>query len=273
MLSFRVILRTMKQNKNLGQSGFSHIVAIIVILLVATIGFAGWRVMSKTQQKSTNQSSQKSPSVSKKSTESEPDISLQNLGLASLDKVNITTNATREFTSNGLKGFYIFGDSLSGGRTNPNFEYSSLKDGTKVISAIDGIVAFIREQPDSKDFEVFIQPKENSMWTIGYDHIVNLAVKKGAPIKAGDVIGDPALQNNGLTRFEIQINKDEGGITTHYCPTVLLATSAKDKAIGELTNMQNSWEKITGLELYDLTAQNPVGCTKKTMTSAEAEGR
>lgn len=262
----------MKENKKFDQYGFSHIVVLIIIFVVTAIGIAGWRVMSKPKDKSSNQVSSTKQTESKKTSSSEPDISLQNLGLASLDSVNITTNATREFTSNGLKGFYIFGNKLSGGRTNPNFEYSSLKDGTKVISAIDGIVAFIKEQADSKDSEIFIQPKENSKWTIGYDHIVNVAVKKGASIKAGDVIGEPALQNNGLTRFEIQINKDEGGITTHYCPTVLLATSVKDKVISELTNMQNSWEKTTGLELYNLDSQDPIGCTKKTMTSSEAEG-
>ena len=203
----------------------------------------------------------------------EPDIILQNLGLASFDSVDITKNATREYSDKGLKGFYVFGDKLSGGRTNPNFEYASLKSNTKVISAIDGIVAFIKEQSDSKDSEVFIQPKEGSAWTVGYDHISNLVVKKGAAIKAGDVIGEPAVQNNGLLRFEIQINKDENNTTIHYCPTTLLAANLKSKWVNELIAMQNNWNSTTGLSLYNISSQDPIGCLKKTMTPSEAEGQ
>ena len=248
------------------QHGFSHILVVVVVVLLAVVGFAGWRVMGSSPDQTNNQQN------SQKTSEKESDIALQNLGLASFDGIDVTTNATREFSSNGLKGFYVFGDKLSGGRQNPNFEYASLKSGTKVVSAIDGIVGFIKEQTDSKDFEVFIQPKENSAWTVGYDHITNVSVKKGASIKAGDVIGEPAVQNNGLLRFEIQINKDESGQTTHYCPSTLLAASVKDKWLAELTTMQNKWESTTGLELYDLSAQTPVGCIKKTLTAKEAEG-
>ncbi len=81
------------------------------------------------------------------------------------------------------------------------------------------------------------------------------------------------MQNNGLLRFEIQINKDENGATTHYCPTTLLATGVKEKWLADLTAMQNKWESTTGLELYDLAAQDPVGCTAKTLTPQQAEGR
>lgn len=175
----------------------------------------------------------------------------------------------------GLKGFYVFGEKLGGKtdtRLNPNFEYASLKSGSKVISAIDGIVAFIKEQAESKDSEVFIQPKEGSAWTIGYDHISNVVVKKGAAIKAGDTIGEPAIQNNGLFRFEIQINKDENSSTVHYCPSTLLAASVADKWLADLMAMQDKWESTTGLELYDVSSQTPTGCLKKTMTPSQAEG-
>lgn len=248
------------------QNGLGHVIVLLVAVIVVVVGFVGWRVMSSSDEDSSEQT------TSDKNETDEPDISLQNIGLASLDSVLVSTNATREFKDKGLKGFYVFGDSLSGGRLNPNFEFSSLKDGTKVVSAIDGMVAFIKEQTEANDFEVFIQPKEGSMWTLGYDHIVNVAVQKDDSIKAGDVIGEPAMQNNGLTRFEIQINKDEEGKTTHYCPSVLLAESVKDKVLSALTAMQDDWEATTGLELYSLASQDPVGCLKKTMTTSEAEG-
>ncbi len=250
------------------QSGIAHLVAIMVIVVLGIVGLVGWQVLSKD-----NSSKVSSPSSANPSEESESDIALQNVGLESIGDVAINQYAVREYASQGLKGFYVFGDKLSGGRSNPNFEFSSLEEGTKVVSAIDGIVAHITEQTETKDSEVFIQPKDGSVWTIGYDHIVNLAVKKGDTVKAGDVIGEPAVQNNGLTRFEIQINKDEDGQTTHYCPSTLLATSVKEKLLAELGAMQTEWETETGLELYDLTTQDPVGCIKKTMTPSDAEGR
>lgn len=248
------------------QQGLGHVILILMIAVVAVIiGLVGWRVMQKNDtETSVNQSTM---------TEAEEDISLQNLGLASFDSIDITTNAVREYASNGLKGFYVFGDSLPGGRLNPNFEYASLKPGTKVISAIDGVVGFIKVQQDSGDSEVFIQPKEGSAWTIGYDHLTNVTVKQGQSVKAGEVLGEPAVQNNGLLRFEIQINKDQDGATTHYCPSILLNSSVKENWLAQLSSMQDSWESVTGLELYDTSAQNPIGCLKQTMTPQEAEGR
>ena len=264
-IRLQFIFRHMTKNKN--QQGFSHILVLIFVVVLVAVGLVGWRVMGSKDKASNDAVSQQ------QSSSEESDIELQNLGLASLDSVLISSDATREYKSNGLKGFYVFGDKLSEGRINPNFEFASLKPGTKVVSAIDGVVAFIKEQTDSNDNEVFIQPKDGSIWTVGYDHLVNLAVKKGAAIKAGDVIGEPATQNNGMLRFEIQINKDKENETTHHCPSTLLAAGIKDKILGDLAKMQNDWESETGLELYDVSAQGPTGCLQKTMTPAQAEGR
>ncbi len=250
------------------QSGFSIIEIFVVLFVLGLVGFIGYTFMSQNNK----QISASKPAAQTKKT----DISLQNLGLESIDSVLVDSNALREYDSKGLKGFYVFGDKLGGKsdtRINPNFEFASLKVGTKVVSAIDGIVAFTKEQPESGDTEVFIQPKEGSIWTIGYDHIANVAVKKGDEIKAGDVIGEPAAQGNGALRFEIQINKDENGTTTHVCPSSLLDERVKGEVLHELFHMMESWESTTGLELYDTTLQNPIGCLKKTMSIDEAEGR
>jgi Peptidase family M23 len=202
----------------------------------------------------------------------EPVPQLQNLGLISLDDVQLDQNALRDFAIHKLKGFYIFGDALSGGRNNPNFEYASLKESTRVVASIDGVVAFIRAQPETNDFEVFLQPKEGSAWTVGYDHLVNLTVTRGDQVKAGAVLGQPARQNNGLLRFEMQINQDVGTVTTHFCPSFLLAPAVKPQLLAELATLQNSWETFSNLDLYDVAKQNPVGCTKPTMSVKEAEG-
>jgi len=258
----------------MNQKGFSFVEVSIVVAVVAILGLVGWRLFIQSSSSDPTQTQENSSSSNTADGNSdEADIALQNIGLQSIEDVDVTTQAVREYGSNGLKGFYVFGDKLSGGRLNPNFEYASLRSGTKVVSAIDGVVGFIKQQSDSNDFEVFIQPKDGSMWTIGYDHITNVTVKKGDTVRSGDVIGEPAVQNNGLLRFELQINKDENGVTTHYCPSALLASSVRDKYLNELATMQNKWEEKTALDLYDISTQSPIGCLKETLSVAEAEGR
>lgn len=246
------------------ESGFSHIVLVVVIVVLAVVGLVGWRVIAA------NSKDKASPASSQNS---EADIVLHNVGLANFDGIDYTTQATSEYNSKGLKGFYVFGDKLSGGRLNPNFEYASLKAGTQVVSAIDGVVTFIKDQTESGDSEVIVQPKEGSVWSIGYDHLTNLSVKRGDAVTIGQPLGQPAVQNNGLLRFEFQVNKGDGNNTMHYCPTTLLAPDVKVQTLAGLTSMQEQWESTTGLDLYNIAAQNPVGCLFTTLTPAQAEGR
>lgn len=253
--------------KKLDQKGFGAVELVIILLVVGVLGFVGWKVVGTNDKKA-----ESNQGVSRQEANAEANIELQNFGLMSLDSVDVSSQALRDFQSQGLKGFYVFGDKLSGGRTNPNFEFASLKEGTKVVAAIDGIVGFVKQQSETGDYEVFLQPKENSAWTIGYDHLTNVSVKQGDTVKAGDVLGEPAMQNNGLTRFEIQMNKDENGSTTHHCPSTLLAASVKDKLLANLVTMQQNWESTSGFELYNIAAQNPAGCIMKTLTPAQAEG-
>jgi murein DD-endopeptidase MepM/ murein hydrolase activator NlpD len=250
----------------------------LVVVVLGSVVLIGLRVRNQAEsQKSKNNNiesaSEAQPTQVTSDTKS---LELKNLGIDVAQDVDFNKYATAEFTSLGMKGFYLFGDKL-GGKTqtqlNPNFEFSSVKKDTLVVAAIDGIVAFIKEQPDSGDKEVFLQPVENSPWVVGYDHLSDVSVTKGQAIKAGDTLGKPTIQGNGLYRFEIQINKEEDGETTFYCPTSLLASEVRDKIVEQLSTMQDTWESTTGLELYDSTAQKPVGCLLETMNVAQSEGR
>lgn len=266
------------QSRN--QQGIGHVIIIVSIVVIGLIGLVGWRVMSKQTSSSknapTNSNQQTADTASSEQTPTEPDnLVLFNVGVE-LANIDYSPNAVREFASRGMKGFYNFGEKLGGKedtRLNPNFEFSSLKKDAPVVSAITGRVVNIKEQPDSKDFEVFLQPVENSIWTVGYDHISDVAVTVGQTVTPGTALGVSTVQGNGQYRFEFQINKDENGQTTHVCPTTLLDSSVKDSIIAGLADMQNTWESTTGLELYDLTKQNPVGCVAETLTPAQAEGR
>lgn len=240
------------------QYGFGLVGIIVIILAVGVLGFIGFRVF--TAQK-TDTSDQAQQSVS-------DNLFLKNFGLKSLDSVLVSNDALREYSSQGLKGFYVFGDKLGNtGRTNPNFEFSSLKADTKVVAAIDGTVVFIKEQSGSADSEVFLQTYDGSSWMVAYDHLTNLSVQKGDTVKAGDMLGEPVVQGNGLPRFELQINKKQpDGKELSYCPSALLDVSIKDTLLSELTAMMQQWESTSGLELYDIAAQKPAGCLAETVT-------
>ena len=267
-------------NKHKQQSqGFSILIVIALLAMVAVVGFAGYSVMHSKNKKQDSQ--QMTSNQNRQNQSGEPnrtdatEVKLQNLGLSSFDDILYDKFAVAEYASQGRKGFYVFGDPLPGGRINPNFEYSSVKKDAKIVAAIDGVIVHINEQHENgqDDFEVFLQTSEKSIWMIGYDHLINLAVKQGDRVKVGDVLGNPGVQNNGLARFEIQVNK-ETGTSEHICPTTLLADSVKDATLNNLKTVMNSWEEKTGLELYNPSEQNPIGCRgKTTLTPAEAEGR
>ncbi len=257
------------------QGGFSVIEIIIVLIVVGLIAGVGFTVLNRNDDSnSPNQTSSNNKQGRSSAYDEAP--KLKNLGLKSLDAVDVTMNALRDYKASGHKGFYIFGDKLPGTpvRTNPNFEFASLKENTELVSAIDGVVMFIQEQPESKDSEVFLGTNDDTQWIIGYDHVIDLQIKKGDKVKAGDIIGKPARQNNGLLRFEIQINHGTNDSNTkHICPTTLLDDSIKDSTIQQLSSMQAAWEKISGLDLYDVSTQNPVGCLYKEITPAQAQGQ
>ncbi len=257
------------------QNGFSVIEVILVLVVLALIGGMVYYALNNKSKDSESGQSTNDKSNSTASDDGPP--KLQNLGLASLDSVDVTTNALRDYKSSGHKGLYIFGEELPGTptRINPNIEYASLKEGTEVVSASDGEVVFIKEQSDSNDSEVFIASSEKSKWIIGYDHIVGLKVKKGDKVKAGDVIGTPARQGNGLLRFEIQVNNEKSSSDSiHVCPVTLLDSSVKSTTTAQLKSIQESWEKVAGdNDMYDIEAQDPVGCMSKEITSAQAEGK
>jgi prepilin-type N-terminal cleavage/methylation domain-containing protein len=268
--------------------GFTAIEILVVASIIGMLAIGGYFYLNSLPNDSPNSADNQpsittnAPTPSEKPQQSEL-LELANLGLKNIapdnagantrSDLDISMNALRDYNRE-LKGFYVFGDKLEGNRQNPNFEFASVREGAKIIAAIDGIIAFIRVQPNSSDAEVFLQPKENSIWTIGYDHITNIAVKQGDRVQVGDIIGEAAVQNNGLRRFEIQVNKDVNGETTHICPTTLLSGSARTSIQNDLMEMQNSWEAISGIhDLYDQDAQNPAGCLFEALTPEQAEGR
>ncbi len=216
------------------QLGFSALLIIILLFVAGAVGFAGWRVFSADKQ---NTGSEQSQTQNTTKQDDQTPV-LQNFGINITDGVTVSTDALRDL-SRGFKGFYGFGEILppDNKRANPNFEFSSVKATAPIIAAIDGEVVHIENQSESNDSEVFLRTSTNSVWTVAYDHLTNIKVKKGDKVKAGDQLGNAAVQNNGLYRFELQVTKEEKGVTTHHCPTALLVDSKKISISSELKTM------------------------------------
>ncbi len=241
------------------------VISILILIATGILIFSNPLTLESTSKIDISKSEGTNVSVSKESSSSstntkEDDIVLSNLG-TDMSNLIVDNNVLREYKSNGIKGFYTFGEKLPGKNIlNPNFEYASLRSSTKVISPIDGVIGFIRPQEDTKDYEVFIQTFEGSIWTISMDHLVRLEVKKGDKVSIGDVIGYPNIQGNGTYRFEIQINKDKDGKTSYYCPTFLLESNAREIIGKKITDMEKSWESVSKLDLYSIEKEKYPGC-------------
>ena len=252
------------------QAGVGHLIIVVVIAIVAIIGLVGWNIAKQQDKKSGKFDGDGGNS---QEAENESDLVIQNLGVSSImEATNFTKQATQDYAKSSMKGLYVFGDKLPGNRLNPNFEFSSIKAETPIIAAIDGVVGFIKDQAESNDYEVFLQPENNSIWQVGYDHITKVKVTKDQTVKVGDVIGYAAVQGNGLHRFEFQVNKQKGDNGTHICPTTLLSSSTKDKVLADLKATQEKWESFSGMKLYDIAGQSPIGCLQKTLTPEQAQG-
>lgn len=245
------------------QKGFASIL-IVIIVLVAVVAGSFLFIKSKNENNKNNtNNTQKSSSTD----DGKPII--YNFGLESLESIDITNMALREYDQSGRKGFYIFGAPLlkNDPRINPNFEFASVKAGTKVISAINGVVIDVKQQDG--DTEIMTMMHENSEWVVGYDHVVGSTLKRGDSVKVGQVLGESARENNGMYRFEFQIN---GPNDTMYCPTSFLDSRVKSKYESELRTMMEGWNSLKP-GLYDLSAQPLVGCAKLSLTNKESQGQ
>jgi len=166
---------------------------------------------------------------------------------------------------------YIFGQPLPGRSSvqlNPNLEFGGLKNPITIVSAIDGVVGFVKKQAESDDYEVFLQPKENSQWTIGYDHVTDVTVKQGDRVTVGQTLGKAAQENNGTYRYELQINRDLNGVTTFHCPTALLSASSKAAYTTKIEQFINDWNTMTGKKSYGVYTTS---CTKDVLTLSETQ--
>jgi murein DD-endopeptidase MepM/ murein hydrolase activator NlpD len=125
--------------------------------------------------------------------------------------------------------FLVFGYDLNPGQKNPAYEIVVSNRNTNVTSATSGTVTRISfnggglMDESQNDFEVFIEHKKNSIYTLIYDHVRNLEVEVGDSVVPGTILGDVGWSSGGggtHGRTELQINKKDISV----CPKTLGTT-------------------------------------------------
>lgn len=259
----------MKQN----QKGIAHLAAILVLVVIAAIGGAGYLVYNK-EKASEQVTADNAEQVAKNS-----EAKIKHLGVEFGD-YDPATNQAGDFkftkaqlsSGEGMQmlfmeyGHVIPGNSASGGMSkgNPQPTYI-LPLGTKVKAIADGKVYDVPKLY-SNDYSVQIEVPDSDL-IFEMEHVINVKVKKGDTVKAGDVVAEvsdyDAKNYDGLGLVEIGILKP-GNPPSHVCPFDYLDESIKDDAFMKIDALKKAWEEYRGdSSIYDESKALVPGCVSR----------
>ncbi|MBS3123006.1 M23 family metallopeptidase [Candidatus Woesearchaeota archaeon] len=177
---------------------------------------------------------------------------------------------------NNDKVFFGFGE-FENNINNPDrsVEYWwFLSPGTKVHAAADGVVSisFIEH---SKDWGVNIaqgwtsyKAPTGSKWIVGQEHLVNLVVKDGDIVKAGDILGEAAPRTFNDQEFGFtELSVWTGGTTIiKYCPFEFLDEPLKPIYEEKINQLTKNWEEFIEKDIYKQEDWIAPGCLLHNIT-------
>lgn len=252
-------------NKN--QRGFAHILLVIILLVVIAVVFLAWN-FTKNKSSSSNNNSQQS-----QITDKSPKI--KNIGI-NLDDFDSSTNTAGDIKfekfdteSGGLDAIFSeYGraapdnNTVGAGRLNPQPTFIAPL-GTKVHALVDGTVVDVPKLY-SGDYSVHMQADGDDELIFETEHVINVLVKAGDKVKAGDVIAEVSDYDsknlNGLGLFEIGILKG-GNPPSHVCPFSYLDDSIKEATLKKITALEDAWETFVGdSNVYNQANESVPGC-------------
>jgi prepilin-type N-terminal cleavage/methylation domain-containing protein len=258
----------MKNLKN-NRRGFSVVELVVVLVVISAIGMIGYYSYGKFNEKqSAPVTSANSQEVAKKSP-----AKIKHIGF-NLDYYDPATNKAgdMEFTKKAMSfpmmymgyGFTVPASSAGPAKKNPQPTFI-LPLGTKVHALVDGEV-FEVPKLYSNDYSVMIQG-EGSDLIFETEHVINVVVKKGQKVKAGDVVAEvsdyDAKNWAGYGLFEIGVLKG-GNPPSHLCTFDYLDDSIKDDVNAKLTALMKSWEQYRGdTSIYDEASAESPGCVTR----------
>ena len=262
------------------QKGFAHIALLLAVLVATAVGGVGYYVMTKDKDDTSKDSATDSDNAKQAPTENKALI--KHLGV-NLDYYDPATNKAGDFVftkakfSSGIQllftdfGYVIKGENTSTGKDKANPQPTFILPlGSKVYSLVDGEVYNVPKLY-SNDYSVMVQA-DGSDLIFETEHVINVKVKKGDKVKAGQVVAEvsdySAHGYDGLGLVEIGILKG-GNPPYHICPFDYLDSSIKDETVKKINALKKSWEEYRGdTTLYDESKEITPGC----LTSDPIEG-
>lgn len=258
----------MKHNKN--SSGFAHLVLLVAVVVIAAIAGVGYMVMNKQDSKTPEVNASNAAAVAETSK-----AKIKSLGI-NIDTYDPATNMagdikfTKANFAGGLQmiffeyGYGIEANSAGPAKKNPQPTFI-VPLGMKVMSLVDGEVMDVPKLY-SNDYSVHVQAPGSDL-VFETEHVINVQVKKGDKVKAGQVIAEvsdyDAKNYDGLGLYEIGILK-AGNPPSHVCPFDYLDDSIKDDTLKKITALQKSWEEYRGdSSIYDESKVVIPGCLSR----------
>ena len=158
------------------------------------------------------------------------------------------------------KVFVEFGHTDSSRPGQPWVEYWFFVPlGTKVKAPVDG-TAHIGFFNHTQDWGINIG--QGSGWTVSFEHVVNVVVKDGAKVKAGDIIAEAAPRNT--YNYEIAMTElavwQGGRNVIKHCPFSFLEESLKPKYEEKINRLTKDWEEFIGKDVYQQEKWVAPGC-------------
>ncbi len=133
--------------------------------------------------------------------------------------------------------------------------------GTKLMAPTDGFVqvAFFNH---TQDWGINIKSKDSN-WIVSFEHVVNLKVKDGDIVKAGDIVADAAPRttfNNEIAMTELAVWEGGNRGVVKYCPFNFLEESLKSIYQQKLNQLVKDWEEFIGKDVYQEEKWVAPGC-------------
>lgn len=149
-----------------------------------------------------------------------------------------------------------------------------LSPGTKVRAAVDGVVGigFIEHTKDwgvsiAKGWTTYGAPI-GSKWIVSFEHLVNLEVKDGDIVKAGDILGESSPRKfSGEDLGFVELAVWTGGNHIYkYCPFEFLDESLKPIYEEKINQLAKDWEEFIGKDVYKQEDWVAPGCLLHNIT-------
>ncbi len=141
-----------------------------------------------------------------------------------------------------------------------NIEYwFFVAPGTDVLAPISGIVdvGFFEH---TKDWGINFHTREDSNWIVSYEHVIDVKVKDGQLVQAGDIVAKAAPRiNDKIAMTELAVWTGGQGIYK-YCPFDFLDEELKPVYEEKLKMLVSDWEEFVGRDIYNEGAWVSPGC-------------